>query len=444
MAMGGYGLQTLGNPISVDGRTLSGDWGALGSAALNSYSTVSEIMMSKKKQKMQEDAIQRQQVQQAANQEATTALLNPAPFQQPAQSSQEVGNVLGGLGMSQGVNQAVGGALGQGQQQYNQEALIEQNTARKAEQAEQISMLINNAPASQVKTVLDQIGIDSETKMKDAVEFSQQYAAAKSPEEQQSLLQRRVEGIYNKGGDPSDSLELFDMPQEQRDQTISMAGAIAAKGLGLADEDKKTTKQLDAAAAYPDDIDAQQRMLRGESPQQKADAAAGIEKKKSDERLEKELRNTVYKSNTDSQKVFGAYERIKASKPNAAGDMAMIFNYMKMLDPGSTVREGEFATAQNATGVPDRIINMYNNITEGERLNPEQRKQFLDQAGSLNNAAQISADKHITEQLDVAKAYNLSPEKILGKSQHEKYQGRQKKEQKKAETNNALRSKYGL
>ena len=38
--------------------------------------------------------------------------------------------------------------------------------------------------------------------------------------------------------------------------------------------------------------------------------------------------------------------------PDAAGDMALIFSYMKMLDPNSTVREGEYATAQDAGSIP--------------------------------------------------------------------------------------------
>ena len=78
-----------------------------------------------------------------------------------------------------------------------------------------------------------------------------------------------------------------------------------------------------------------------------------------------------------------AYQRVKAAKPDAAGDLSLIFAYMKILDPNSVVREQEFANAQNAAGVPDRIRNLYNQVKEGVRLNPEQRRQFLAQADSL-------------------------------------------------------------
>jgi hypothetical protein len=87
----------------------------------------------------------------------------------------------------------------------------------------------------------------------------------------------------------------------------------------------------------------------------------------------------------DYQSVRDAYGRIKTSaeNPSAAGDMSLIFNYMKVLDPGSTVREGEFATAQQATGIPERIVNAYNQAISGQRLNDKQREDFVGRAGML-------------------------------------------------------------
>lgn len=65
---------------------------------------------------------------------------------------------------------------------------------------------------------------------------------------------------------------------------------------------------------------------------------------------------------------------------SAMGDLGLVFSYMKALDPGSVVREGEFATAQNAAGVPGKIRNLYNQLASGERLNPEQRRDMADTA----------------------------------------------------------------
>jgi hypothetical protein len=85
-----------------------------------------------------------------------------------------------------------------------------------------------------------------------------------------------------------------------------------------------------------------------------------------------------------------AYGRVMASvnDPSPAGDLALIFNFMKVLDPGSTVREGEFATAANSGGVDDRVRALYNNVTEGTRLAPTQRDDFASRATQLYSNAE--------------------------------------------------------
>lgn len=112
--------------------------------------------------------------------------------------------------------------------------------------------------------------------------------------------------------------------------------------------------------------------------------------------------------------VTDAYRRVKSSQNNAVGDLSLIYGYMKMLDPGSVVREGEFATAQNATGVPQRIANIYNKVASGERLSEEQRKSFISQAGDLHETAR-KREAEVRGGLErVADAYKLSKPNIFG------------------------------
>lgn len=68
---------------------------------------------------------------------------------------------------------------------------------------------------------------------------------------------------------------------------------------------------------------------------------------------------------------------------SAQNDMAIIFSFMRALDPTSVVREGEFANAQNTAGVPDQVRNMYNRALSGERLNETQRRGMARTAGDL-------------------------------------------------------------
>lgn len=108
-----------------------------------------------------------------------------------------------------------------------------------------------------------------------------------------------------------------------------------------------------------------------------------------------------------------AYGRMASAGDDAAGDIALIFSFMRMLDPGSVVREGEFATAQNAAGIPDQIRNVYNRALEGTRLNPNQRGQFRQQGKAYyDNAAR---DYQALEQqfIGAAQVYGYDPERVI-------------------------------
>ena len=129
---------------------------------------------------------------------------------------------------------------------------------------------------------------------------------------------------------------------------------------------------------------------------------------------EKKIRDTFIKQSTEFIKVRDAYGTVLAnSGGSAAGDLGMIFAFMKMLDPGSVVREGEFATASNAAGVDDRLRNQYNRLLNGERLTPEQRQDFLSTA---NNTYETRLQQHayLEEQTKgIAEGYGLDPAKII-------------------------------
>jgi hypothetical protein len=73
------------------------------------------------------------------------------------------------------------------------------------------------------------------------------------------------------------------------------------------------------------------------------------------------------------------------SKGTPIGNIGSVFSLMKILDPGSTVREGEAASVQNAAGVPDRFRNAYNQLLSGEGLSQSQRNDMADVARSIYN-----------------------------------------------------------
>lgn len=131
-------------------------------------------------------------------------------------------------------------------------------------------------------------------------------------------------------------------------------------------------------------------------------------------------------STKDFQKQSGAYGRVvsSADKASAAGDLALIFNFMKVLDPGSVVRESEFATAararaelttaeKNGTPIPAVVAQAMQRLETGLLLLPEQRDDFLIRAGMLYQGAMNQHAPYRQYYLDqieaVAPGYGLPP-----------------------------------
>jgi hypothetical protein len=97
-----------------------------------------------------------------------------------------------------------------------------------------------------------------------------------------------------------------------------------------------------------------------------------------------ELADDFRTENKEFDSAFTSFRKVTnaATKPDPTGadDIALIFGFMKVLDPNSVVREGEFATAQNSGSVPQSILAVYNQVLSGTRLTPDQRTNFLNSA----------------------------------------------------------------
>ncbi len=128
------------------------------------------------------------------------------------------------------------------------------------------------------------------------------------------------------------------------------------------------------------------------------------------------LRDEFNNQSKDFIAVNDAYNQVQsvAANPSAAGDLSMIFSFMKMLDPTSVVREQEFANAQNAAGVPERIQNEYNRLLKGERLNPTQRADFIKQAENLYRTRKARQDTTVKRYTEIAKRNKVNPDDVIG------------------------------
>lgn len=127
---------------------------------------------------------------------------------------------------------------------------------------------------------------------------------------------------------------------------------------------------------------------------------------------ENKIRSQFLEKTKEFPVVRNSYRRIldSAKEPSGAGDLALIFNYMKVLDPGSTVREGEFANAQNSAGVDERVRGLYNKVIRGERLSDNQRNDFVQRATKLYKGQEDLYKQDLGKFRELAKSYNLDPD----------------------------------
>lgn len=119
------------------------------------------------------------------------------------------------------------------------------------------------------------------------------------------------------------------------------------------------------------------------------------------ETLPKAQQERYYKLQGDfdkaTEKYRGAIDAAKnlnalSQNSTAQDQTAIIFSYMKTLDPTSTVREGEFALVGNTAGLSDRAINALEQLDSGKRLNQQQITDIVGAASKLANVAKQNLD----------------------------------------------------
>lgn len=122
----------------------------------------------------------------------------------------------------------------------------------------------------------------------------------------------------------------------------------------------------------------------------------------------------IYKAH---QEVQSAYSQIQQAltKQSPAGDLAGATKIMKLLDPGSVVRESELAMAMSATGALGRLEGYASNVINGTKLNPTQRKDFQELAVRLYLESAKQYNVKQGEYRGIAERNGLSVEDVVGK-----------------------------
>ena len=114
----------------------------------------------------------------------------------------------------------------------------------------------------------------------------------------------------------------------------------------------------------------------------------------------------IVKEFSDMQSAYGQVISSLA-QGTPIGDVAGATKVMKLLDPGSVVRESELGIAMAAGGRMDRLQNYFNNFMTGQKLTPTQRQDFNALSNELYAAAGQAYNKKRNEYLSVGQTYKF-------------------------------------
>lgn len=162
---------------------------------------------------------------------------------------------------------------------------------------------------------------------------------------------------------------------------------------------------------------------QGKEPLQAKDAAtlqtevfkAVLDKEKAGLLKPNDLFDAFNKASGPFTQVRDSMSRIEASatNPTPAGDLSLIYNYMKILDPGARVTEGDYANATNAGGVPEHVRNLYNKVMTGKPLSPKLRTDFVSRSRKLFKSSEDQQAKTVSEYTKLAKRNGIDPSAFI-------------------------------
>jgi hypothetical protein len=114
----------------------------------------------------------------------------------------------------------------------------------------------------------------------------------------------------------------------------------------------------------------------------------------------------IYRDFSDMKSAYGQVVSSLA-QGTPIGDVAGATKVMKLLDPGSVVRESELGIAMAAAGRMDLLQNYFNNLMTGQKLTPTQREDFQRLSNELYAAAGQAYNNKRAEYEQFGKTYGF-------------------------------------
>lgn len=331
---------------------------------------------------------------------------SPQNYVSPVQSLRQ--GFQTGFEMSQGIR-----AIRQANQiQEQDERIVElyEKIYNRTATPEDYQVLSALLPEEQAKTVRESLALmDTQMKEQEVAELAPIFSALHSGATSvgRDLLRERAEAYSNSGA--TEEAQIYSALADLADSGPDGAAAVESYIGYMMTELPGGTDIMEGAKTYweIEKLKAEIAEMAATADTLDAETLFNMEKKIRDEYAGRT--RALDDARLDYDKL-----RESAGAATGAGDVALVFSFMRMLDPGSVVRESEFAQARDTTGLRGRLEVLWERLKAGESLTPEQRANFLRLAGQYMEAAEAHAIR-VREDLEaVVDNYGLNPENIFG------------------------------
>jgi hypothetical protein len=199
-------------------------------------------------------------------------------------------------------------------------------------------------------------------------------------------------------------------PERQKVEAMSGLGRLIAERNALPEGDPRR-------ADYDRAIDKETRLPQG--PSIRVDTGLTRGQTFSNENT---LRDEYTTQTAPFRTISDAYKKIMSTADNGAGDMSLLYQYVKLLDPNSVVRESEFATAAASGSFGERVQGEVNRILSGQRMAPSLRQSFRNEATNIYNNQRNSSEQTAERYRGLAESYGLDPTRVVVETPDERYE----------------------
>lgn len=259
-------------------------------------------------------------------------------------------------------------------------------------------------------------GLDlQETQINNTMSQQVQAQADKQIAETMAVAAETIKAGLEGGADPA-KVRAAVMPLVQSAQSIAARAGRDPSALAAQIDAQLTAPGPVAAAGVKGKASAAQRVAEAHGIATATGQGVDISPfKEEKDRIsaENSLRGDFVKGATRFTTVRDFYDRMQSATDTGPGDITRVFAFMKMQDPESAVRDKEYATAENASGVPETIRNLYNKLLAGDKLSPTARKEIVGEAGKIWAGALGRHSAQVDQYRKIAKSQGLRPQNVI-------------------------------